>query len=190
MSSEGNRRAGEYEFNPASQISVGAIGQPGQRVFLLQASDAERFITIKLEKEQAAALAASIDTLLEEIEQQELQPVIGDVEPSPLRTDAEMALEPHFAAGQIGLGYDRESQMMVIVIQELRFELDSDSLAEQEAAVARIWVTCPQMRALSIQAREAVAGGRPICPLCQRPIDPEGHFCPRRNGHSHRVDED
>jgi uncharacterized repeat protein (TIGR03847 family) len=190
MTNGGAGGAGEYEFNPASWISVGAVGRPGRRVFLLQASDEQRFITVKLEKQQAAALAASIDTLLEELQQQEIRPTVEGVEPSPLRIDEAMAVEPHFVAGQIGLGYDPQSNMMVVVIQELLYDADPDAAVEQEPSVARIWVTCAQMRALSDQARAAVAGGRPICPLCQRPIDPEGHFCPRRNGHSHRVEPD
>ena len=28
-----------------------------------------------------------------------------------------------------------------------------------------------------------VAAGRPACPFCQQPIDPEGHICPRANGY-------
>jgi len=43
--------------------------------------------------------------------------------------------------------------------------------------------TREQARSLSESCAEAVAGGRPLCQLCQRPIDPEGHMCPRANGH-------
>ena len=28
-----------------------------------------------------------------------------------------------------------------------------------------------------------VAAGRPPCPLCGFPLDPEGHICPRLNGY-------
>ena len=42
------------------------------------------------------------------------------------------------------------------------------------ADVAREFVT----RALAV-----VAAGRPPCPLCGQPLDPQGHICPRRNGH-------
>jgi hypothetical protein len=28
-----------------------------------------------------------------------------------------------------------------------------------------------------------VEQGRPPCPLCGYPLDPEGHACPRTNGH-------
>jgi hypothetical protein len=29
------------------------------------------------------------------------------------------------------------------------------------------------------------AHGRPTCPQCGEPMDPEGHFCPKKNGHKH-----
>ena len=48
--------------------------------------------------------------------------------------------------------------------------------------VVRFWATQDQMRALARHAAGIVAAGRPICVLCGRPIDPEGHFCPKRNG--------
>ncbi|MGB6836081.1 MAG: DUF3090 family protein, partial [Dehalococcoidia bacterium] len=41
-----------------------------------------------------------------------------------------------------------------------------------------------QARAFSDMADAAVAAGRPICPLCDGSIDPEGHVCPRSNGHA------
>jgi uncharacterized repeat protein (TIGR03847 family) len=56
--------------------------------------------------------------------------------------------------------------------------------------VARLWAGLPQMRALSRAAQEVVSQGRPICPLCGQPIDPEGHFCPRSNGHGTHPPED
>ena len=60
--------AGEsYDFADISAISVGALGRPGQRVFLLQVSDGDRRITLKLEKEQVSALALSIETVLEDL---------------------------------------------------------------------------------------------------------------------------
>ena len=48
----------------------------------------------------------------------------------------------------------------------LRVRLSSD--------LAREFVT----RALAV-----VAAGRLPCPLCGQPLDPQGHICPRRNGH-------
>jgi uncharacterized repeat protein (TIGR03847 family) len=38
-------------------------------------------------------------------------------------------------------------------------------------------------RAFIARALRVVAAGRPPCPLCSLPLDPEGHICPRQNGH-------
>ena len=43
-----------------------------------------------------------------------------------------------------------------------------------------------EIAALSVRGAEAVAAGRPPCPLCGQPLDPEGHTCPRLNGHRER----
>ena len=42
----------------------------------------------------------------------------------------------------------------------------------------------PQM-ALGFARRAArvVAAGRPACPFCGQPLNPEGHFCSRTNGY-------
>ena len=32
------------------------------------------------------------------------------------------------------------------------------------------------------RAEALVSAGRPACPFCGQPLNPEGHFCPRRNG--------
>ena len=36
-------------------------------------------------------------------------------------------------------------------------------------------------------ALEVVRAGRPPCPLCGEPLDPIGHFCVRRNGHTKEL---
>ena len=92
--------------------------------------------------------------------------------------ELEVPLEPAFRAGQVNLGYDEVSKMLVIVAYEY-----GDDEDEETQSVARFWVTPGRMRAFSIHAQEVVAAGRPICAMCGEPIDPEGHFCPRRNGH-------
>ena len=38
-----------------------------------------------------------------------------------------------------------------------------------------------QVRAMVASGATAVASGRPRCPLCDFPMDPEGHHCPRWN---------
>ncbi|MFH1086528.1 MAG: DUF3090 domain-containing protein [Chloroflexota bacterium] len=180
-----------YEFHPAARISVGALGRPGQRVFLLQVTGEDDALNIKLEKQQAAALAAGIESLLEELEKAEAHAPADELEPAPLDVPDDQPIDVEVIAGHMGLGYDAAENRILLVVHELTETSEDESetggeaeASETSAAEVRIWASPAQMRALSRQARQVVAQGQPTCPLCQRPLDPEGHFCPRRNGHS------
>lgn len=48
--------------------------------------------------------------------------------------------------------------------------------------VLRVRVTPAAARSFVQRAARLVASGRPPCPLCGQPLDPQGHMCPRRNG--------
>lgn len=168
-----------YELNPASQITVGTIGEPGQRTFYLQGSKGTRVVSLVIEKEQAAALANALDEFLEKLEEeQELPPPRPDTI-DPVDLNLRQPVEGLFRVGQIGLGYDDESDLVLIAAQELVLEEEI-----QSPRVARLWGTRTQMAALSEHAVNVVNAGRPSCPLCGEPIDPDGHFCPRSNGHA------
>jgi uncharacterized repeat protein (TIGR03847 family) len=49
--------------------------------------------------------------------------------------------------------------------------------------VLRVRLTAAVARSFVERAARVVASGRPPCPLCGQPLDPQGHICPRRNGH-------
>jgi uncharacterized repeat protein (TIGR03847 family) len=167
-----------FEMHPVSRITIEAVGPPGQRVFMLQASQGTEMITLKLEKEQAQVLAHSIDQLLEELAERFSQSTSMVEEPLASELMLRNPIEPLFAIGQMGLGYDESEDALVLVVQELTSEEEA-----QNARIARFWATRGQMRAISRHTLEVVAMGRPICPLCGHPIDPDGHFCPKSNGH-------
>lgn len=167
------------DLNPVSAVTTGAVGQPGQRVFYLQARRGLTTITIETEKEQVRALALGLHQFLEELTQR-----------FPDRTDfdevdqrdlvLQQPFEPEFKVGQMGLGYDSDQDLVVIVAQALQIE----DQAEDDAITARFWITRSQAKAMAENALEIVAQGRPLCELCGRPINPDGHFCPKRNGHA------
>lgn len=170
--------AGELvDFNPVSRITIGTVGPPGQRTFLLQASQGTATITLKLEKEQAKVLASSILELLDELDQKYPRPQSKFDQPLSSDLMLQEPMDPVFVVGQIGLGYDQEQDAIVLVVQEIEFE------GLEKPATARFWATRPQMKAMSNRALEVADQGRPICPLCDSPMDPNGHFCPRSNGH-------
>jgi uncharacterized repeat protein (TIGR03847 family) len=167
--------ARHIELNPVSHLTIGTIGPAGQRTFYLQGSKGADLISLIVEKQQAAMLASSLETLLEELA--ENSPTAEDHE--PVWTDVRLRepVEPLFRVGNMGLGYNEESGRIVVVAYELVEE-------EEEPNVVSFWASRNQAVSLVKHANEAVQSGRPICGNCGQPMDPEGHFCPHRNGHA------
>ena len=58
---------------------------------------------------------------------------------------------------------------------------DDDDLEGPD--VLRVRVSAATARSFVERAARVVASGRPPCPMCGQPLDPQGHICPRRNGH-------
>lgn len=166
------------EMHPVSRITLDAVGPPGQRVFVLQASQGTEIITLKIEKEQAQVLAQGIDQLMEEVAERFPREISKMEEPLSSELMLHEPIEPLFAIGQMGLGYDESEDALVLVVQELTPKEEASN-----ARIARFWTTRGQMQALSHHIQEVADRGRPTCPLCHRPIDPDGHFCPKSNGH-------
>lgn len=163
-----------YDLNPVSRVTVGAIGSPGQRTFYLQARQGATLVTLIAEKEQMISLGQGIGDFLTRLGERMDAPT----NVSPYDLQLEEPFEPLFRIGQLGLGYDQENDLLVIVAYALVEEEEPETVD-----VVRFWATRDQMRALARHVAQVAAAGRPICVLCGRPIDPQGHFCPRRNGH-------
>lgn len=170
-----------FEINPVTHITTGFIGQPGKRVFYLQAHDGPNVITLIVEKQQIEALAYGIEQFLAELQKKFPQLPEASSHYSADAMALEVPLDPSFRVGQLGLGYDQDRDLLVLVAQEVTAE-EADPA---EASAARFFATRSQMRALSQHGLTLVKQGRPICGNCGQPIDPEGHFCPRSNGHAH-----
>lgn len=156
-----------FEIPEADHLTTGAIGPPGQRVFYLQARNADQLVSFRLEKAQVAALVAYLGAMLADL------PPVEDV-------PTEMGLiEPvvaEWVVGSMGVTYDEETDRVLLLAEELVAEGD-------EGARVRVFATREQMAAFTRHGAEVVASGRPPCQLCGQPLDPEGHTCPRLNGH-------
>jgi uncharacterized repeat protein (TIGR03847 family) len=171
----------EYELKPVVRITTAAIGDPGKRVFYLQGRSDEQVLTLLIEKQQIQSLAVGVEQFLEDLE--ERYPELPEASSEFVEMDMglESPIEPAFRVGQIGLGYDEDTDLLVLVAREFQTEEED----EDAAAVARFWCTRAQLRSLCSWGLELASRGRPICGNCNQPIDPEGHFCPKRNGHKH-----
>jgi uncharacterized repeat protein (TIGR03847 family) len=164
--------AEELEFDPASSVAVGAVGPPGQRAFYLQAKDGYRTLTLLVEKVQVEALAQRAMELLEGEE----------VGPEEAPVDLEEPPAPDWRAGELGLGLDEDHSRALLVAREA--PEDEEAKSEDDLSTARIWLRPAQLMAMAVRGLELVRSGRPLCPVCGQPMDPEGHFCPRKNGKS------
>ena len=104
-------------------------------------------------------------------------------------------IEEEFRVGTMSLAWDGETQRVVIecfaegtaVDEDAGGEPDSpqESSDEQDeaGAVLRVSLSGASARAFAKRALAVVAAGRPPCPFCAGPLDPEGHICPRSNGY-------
>lgn len=156
-----------FNFIDPIGIGVGAIGEPGARVFYLQARSDDQVVSFKIEKHQVAQLAAWLVSELSLMERAE--------EGAPLAVLHE-PVESAWTIGPIGVAYDAENDRFLIEATEL---LGEDSV--DEPATARIRITRAQATALAVHGMAAVSAGRPPCPFCDLPLS-DDHICPRSNG--------
>lgn len=173
-----------HDLNPVDQIIADAVGEPGKRTFFLQGRAGREVVSLVLEKQEVSNLAVSVLQLLEELEGK-----YPDLPPAP-RTQkvlfSDQPFEPAFRIGQLMIGYDESEDTVwliakALIVDEQGTVVDPDN---NDVPSVRFVATRAQMRALSEHALEVVAKGRPLCPLCGRPIDRGGHFCPRTDGHA------
>jgi uncharacterized repeat protein (TIGR03847 family) len=167
------------EFDPVDTIGAGAFGEPGARTFVIQARKGAAVLSVLVEKEQVALLATEAEQFLDKLaEEHPEEPATlteqggGDVQED----------EPLFRARLIGIGFDPERSLVLLELREQAAEDDPPpAIEESEGHVARLYATRAQIRAMLANGVVAVGAGRPKCPLCEFPMDPDGHICPRMN---------
>jgi uncharacterized repeat protein (TIGR03847 family) len=171
----------EIDLQPVTHILVDAIGPPGKRVFYLQGWQDDRTVTLIVEKFQIQSLAIGLEQFLVEIEEKnpDLSPATADYTEENMRILP--PVDPLFRVGELGLGYDADNDLLILVAREQSLE-EGDT---EDTRVVRFWCSRSQLRAMSSWGIEVASRGRPLCPQCREPMDPEGHFCPKKNGHSH-----
>jgi uncharacterized repeat protein (TIGR03847 family) len=179
-----------YLFDNPERFIAGTVGAPGSRTFFLQARDGGRIVSVALEKVQVAALAQRLGDLLEELEKrgvegaEDVPGIVGDTAPM------DEPINEAFRCGTLSLGWDTGEDVIVLEARELSEEEDEEEEPEAFADddedgpdILRVRFAPAAARDFIARAMRVVAAGRPPCPLCGQPLDPQGHLCPRRNGH-------
>lgn len=181
-----------YLFDTPDRFLAGTIGEPGNRTFFLQARDGARVVSVALEKVQVAALVQRLDELLDELERRGVEGAAeepaGGSDPEARPRPLDEPINEAFRAGTLSLGWDTQDDLVLLEARELTGdegeddeEVDDDE--EEGPDLFRIRLTPLAARRFIVGAIRLLAAGRPPCPLCGEPLDPQGHLCPRRNGH-------
>ena len=186
-----------HGYDPPERFVTGTVGPPGQRTFFLQARSGSRITSVSLEKQQVAALSERIDQLLDEVMASDTtSSVVPAVAPLGLE-DAdplEQPIEEEFRAGTMTLSWDPADERVVIEVFPYTEaavispeQLDEETFEEPEPdEVFLVRLPAGPARAFVKRAEQVLEAGRPSCPFCGGPIDPDGHLCVRANGFRRR----
>jgi uncharacterized repeat protein (TIGR03847 family) len=185
-----------HAFDPPERFVVGTVGPPGARTFFLQARDGSRLTSVALEKQQVEALSERVDELLDEVMRAEQSTaLIPAVAPLDLidNNPLEQPIEEEFRAGTMTLSWDLATERVVIEVFPFTEaavvspdQLDEDLEEPEPDEILLVKLTAGGARAFVNRARSVVSAGRPDCPFCGNPIDPDGHLCVRANGFRRR----
>lgn len=186
-----------YFFDPPERFIAGTVGQPGNRTFFLQAREGARIVSVSLEKVQVAALAERLGRLLFELDQRGIV-TLDEVRPTDDVAPLDEPLTEAFRAVTLTLGWDGGRERILIEARAEGDEAEDEDEPTSETDVEhlfaddddpdapdvlRVNLTAQAARGFVERALRVVRSGRPPCPLCGNPLDPQGHICPRRNGH-------
>lgn len=156
----------------AQMLRVEALGEPGRRRFRMVAViDGDTYI-LWMEKQQVQALGLALEQLIEHLPG---HPGLGAAENAFAVINEETRNQ--FRVGRIEIAFDDPVEQILITAHDIEQD------APEAPPTLGIRISREQARELSVEAADLVARGRPICPMCGSPMEPEGHVCPQQNGH-------
>ena len=160
-----------YQFGSLEDIKPETFGEPGNRTFrLLLYLDGNTGI-VWLEKEQLFELSKYFEGLCDD---------------HPNRSDDGRKMESlldngyqtaEFKCRQISVNFDIDNDTFYVECREEGETVDDTSSLN-------FYISGNQAVKFATEGIQICESGRPICPLCHNPIDPDSHFCPKSNGHS------
>ena len=175
-----------HVFRSPERFLAGTIGQPGEREFFLQVVDGRRVLSVSCEKQQVAVLADRLGSLITEVARR-----FGALAEPELTATTDLTLstpvDAEFRVGTMGLAWDGEGAQVIVELLALTEEEVGEDIVledrEDGPDALRVFLSLAAARDFAKHAELVVAAGRPPCPLCSNPLDPEGHICPRLNGY-------
>ena len=161
-----------HEFSTISHFTPETFGQPGQRTFRINVVSGSSDAKLWLEKEQLAELCLTI--IQTDQSTKESLPKSGK-DPDTIIPSELTYLD--FKILKLAFGYNIESGLFIIDAHQ----------SHNETPTVRMRVPRKIALRFANEGLEIVTAGRALCELCEKPIDPEGHHCERKNGHSKKT---
>lgn len=172
------------DYDPPDRFVAGTVGPPGQRTFFLQATRGAQRTTASVEKVHVDLVADRIKDLLETTAQVPATSAPADNDP------LDTPFEDDFRIASMSLAWDDARNLVVLECHDRDPDADEEEQAKIRAAglpeqIQGMRVTLAPVAAQEFARRckALVTAGRPPCPFCGGPLDPEGHICPRANGY-------
>ena len=169
------QREVKYSLGSISYIEPRTFGEPGQRTFNLVLEAGAANCTVWLEKEQLFQFGIYLREAVEAMSPEDKQR--QGVSREPEWSGEGISID--FKAGQMMLSHDPDSNSFRL----LAYEREEEGASEEAASVG-FWISVAQAETVAQEALRICSAGRPLCFLCGQPINPDGHACPRSNGHT------
>ena len=167
----------KFQLGALSSVEPVTYGEPGQRTFKLDLQSGSAICSLWMEKEQLFQLGVYLRDYLAGLSTDEKERTSAPKDPS--WQGGEESID--FKAGQMFLSHDKETNSFYLQAHERETE---EEQPEGEAESVSFWITLNQATLLAEESLRICSAGRPTCFLCGQPINPDGHICPRANGHT------
>ena len=112
----------EIDLNPVTHIITDAIGKPGERTFYIQAWQDNQVVSVLVEKVQIQTLAIGVEQFLTELATRypDLPQASADFVEEKMHIQP--PVDPLFRVGELGLAYDADQDMLILVAREVQGE--------------------------------------------------------------------
>lgn len=158
-----------FDLPDVDNFTTGTVGTAGQRTFFLQAKAGTQVVTLKVEKQQVAALAEYLAEMLDDLPEPSNTSIPDDLSLST-------PIEAEWPVASMGVAYVESRDRIALWAEQLQREDD-----QQAPATGRFQLTRGQVAAFVRHARSLVAAGRPPCPYCAAPLNDDDGWCPCHN---------
>jgi uncharacterized repeat protein (TIGR03847 family) len=201
-----------FLFEDPDRFVTGTVGRPGNRTFFLQAIQGGRIASVALEKVQVAVLADRVAAILAELERRGVTGATNVVPAGDDDRPLDEPLREEFRVGTLTISWDNEEAELLVEARSQGDDDDDDEQDEDEDEddeaegleasaddeddeddvpddapigpdVLRVRLSPAMALGFARRARRVVGAGRPPCPFCGQPLNPEGHICARKNGY-------